>query len=277
MRSFLSLLRSRSPLPVSLSDRLPMSPRPESGAAGAASAGQPSARKLHALELFSELPARYDALSAAFSFWQDPRWRRALVDAVAPSAGEHVLDVACGTGMVSAELLRRAPVALVALDQSAQMLGAARRRFAGSAVELVQGSAEALPFADATFDAVTFTYLLRYVDEPRATVAELARVLRPGGRIASLEFGVPPALWARSLWRLYTRVGLPALGALVSPAWREVGTFLGPSIRGFYAENPLPRIEGWWAEAGLREVRVRPMSFGAGVVMSAQRGEATRT
>ena len=252
-----------------------MSARAPSGEADAAHPpGTASARKLHALELFSDLPRRYDALSAAFSFWQDPRWRRALVDAVAPVPGQRVLDVACGTGLVSAELLRRARVSLVALDQSPQMLAAARRRFAGSDVELVEGRAEQLPFEDATFDAVTFTYLLRYVDDPRATVAELARVLRPGGRIASLEFGVPPALWARSLWRLYTRVGLPGMGALVSPAWREVGAFLGPSIRGFYREHPLGAITGWWEQAGLRDVCVRQMSFGAGVVMSAQRAAA---
>jgi demethylmenaquinone methyltransferase/2-methoxy-6-polyprenyl-1,4-benzoquinol methylase len=251
-----------------------MSARAPSGAAGAApTPGTPSARKLHALELFSDLPARYDALSAAFSFWQDPRWRRALVDAVAPADGQRVLDVACGTGLVSAELLRRAPVRLVALDQSPQMLAAARARFAGSGVELVEGRAEALPFPDASFDAVTFTYLLRYVDDPRATVAELARVLRPGGRIASLEFGVPPALWARALWRLYTRVGLPALGSLVSPAWRDVGAFLGPSILGFHREHPLAEIAGWWGEAGLRDVSARTMSFGAGVVMSARRAD----
>ncbi len=236
-----------------------------------------TARKREALELFSGLPRHYDALSAALSFWQDPRWRRALVSALDPAAGERIVDVATGTGMVAAELLARADCEVVGVDQSPQMLAAARARFAAPEsaangrprVELIEGEAEALPFADASFDALTFTYLLRYVDDPAATMRELARVVRPGGRVASLEFGVPPwppAYWA---WRLYTAVGLPALGRLASREWAQVGRFLGPSIRGYYARHPLDAIVGYWRQAGLEDVRVRRMSLGGGVVMSA--------
>ena len=234
-----------------------------------------SPRKREAIDLFSGLPARYDALSAALSFWQDPRWRRALVVAADPHAGDRVLDVATGTGMVAAELLRRCECSVVGIDQSTAMLARARARFAaveGSRIELVEGQAEALPFADASFDVLTVTYLLRYVDDPAATVRELARVLRPGGRIASLEFGVPPLAPARWAWRLYTAVGLPALGRLASREWAEVGRFLGPSIRGFYERHPLERIAGYWREAGLEQVSVRRMSLGGGVLMSARRG-----
>jgi demethylmenaquinone methyltransferase / 2-methoxy-6-polyprenyl-1,4-benzoquinol methylase len=237
-----------------------------------ASSVQASARKREALELFRGLPRRYDALSAALSFWQDPRWRRALVDAVAPRAGERVLDVATGTGMVAAELLARADCTVVGVDQSAEMLAGARARFAGAdgpRVELIEGQAEALPFADASFDALTFTYLLRYVDDPAATVRELARVVRPGARVASLEFGVPPWPPAYAAWRLYTAIGLPALGRVASREWADVGRFLGPSIRGFYERHPLEQIVGYWHAAGLEDVRVRRMSLGGGVVMSA--------
>jgi demethylmenaquinone methyltransferase / 2-methoxy-6-polyprenyl-1,4-benzoquinol methylase len=238
-----------------------------------------SSAKRHALELFRGLPSRYDRLSAALSFHQDPRWRRALVDAIAPASGERILDVATGTGMVAAELLARAcDCTVVGLDQSPEMLAGARARFAagpdGARVELVAGEAERLPFADATFDALTFTYLLRYVDDPPATMRELARVLRPGGRIASLEFGVPPRLVPRLAWRFYTAVGLPALGRLCSRDWAAVGRFLGPSITGFYARHPLPALVGYWRDAGLRDVRVRRMSLGGGVVMSARRADA---
>jgi demethylmenaquinone methyltransferase/2-methoxy-6-polyprenyl-1,4-benzoquinol methylase len=230
-----------------------------------------SPRKREALELFRGLPRRYDLLSAALSFGQDPRWRRALVDAVAPRDGERVLDVATGTGMVAAELLARAGgCRVVGVDQSAEMLAGARARFDGlERIELIEGQAEDLPFADAGFDALTFTYLLRYVDDPAATMRELARVVRPGGRVASLEFGVPPWAPARAAWRLYTRVGLPTLGRLCSREWAEVGRFLGPSITGFYASHPLERIVAYWREAGLEHVEVRRMSFGGGVVMSA--------
>ncbi len=207
-----------------------------SNAPGVASTEQRSPRKREALELFSGLPRRYDELSAALSFWQDPRWRRALVSAVAPRAGQRVLDVATGTGMVAAELLARAECSVVGIDQSPQMLAAARARFAadgGSSarvsarVELMEGQAESLPFAEASFDALTFTYLLRYVDDPAATMRELARVVRPGGRVASLEFGVPPWAPARAAWRLYTTVGLPTLGRVESREWAQVGRFLG--------------------------------------------------
>ncbi len=239
---------------------------------GVASSAASSPRKDQALELFRELPRRYDALSAALSFWQDPRWRRALVDALAPRDGQRVLDVATGTGMVAAELLARADCSVVGLDQSPQMLGAARARFAderGSRVELIEGQAERLPFAQDSFDALTFTYLLRYVDDPAATMRELARVVRPGGRVASLEFGVPPWAPARAAWRLYTAVGLPVLGRVASREWAEVGRFLGPSIRGYYERHPVPAIVGYWRDAGLERVSVRRMSLGGGVVMSA--------
>jgi demethylmenaquinone methyltransferase/2-methoxy-6-polyprenyl-1,4-benzoquinol methylase len=255
-----------------------------SDARGVASTEQSSPRKREALELFSGLPRRYDQLSAALSFWQDPRWRRALVSEVAPRAGQRVLDVATGTGMVAAELLARADCSVVGIDQSGEMLAAARARFAHlapgrpsvsspdpapSRVELLEGEAESLPFDDASFDALTFTYLLRYVDDPAATVRELARVVRPGGRVASLEFGVPPWPPARAAWRLYTAVGLPTLGRVASREWAQVGRFLGPSIRGFYERHPLEQLVGYWHEAGLEDVRVRRMSLGGGVVMSA--------
>jgi demethylmenaquinone methyltransferase/2-methoxy-6-polyprenyl-1,4-benzoquinol methylase len=243
--------------------------------AGPASAAHTSPTKRQALELFRGLPRRYDQLSAALSFWQDPRWRRALVDAVAPVAGERILDVATGTGMVAAELIARADCTVVGLDQSAEMLAGARARFAagpeGARVELIEGQAERLPFADASFDALTFTYLLRYVDDPPATMRELARVVRPGGRIASLEFGVPPRALPRSAWRLYTSVGLPVLGRVFSRDWAVVGRFLGPSIAGYYARHPPSAIAGYWREAGLQDVRMRRMSLGGGVVMSATR------
>src|SRR5947199_998195 len=114
------------------------------------------------------------------------------------------------------------------------MLQEGRRRVAPAAatrkVRLQQADARSLPFDDEEFDALTFTYLLRYVDDPAATMRELARVVKPGGTIAMQEFGLPGGLW-RPLWELYVRVGLPLAGAVVSPAWREVGSFLGPSLR----------------------------------------------
>jgi demethylmenaquinone methyltransferase/2-methoxy-6-polyprenyl-1,4-benzoquinol methylase len=229
-------------------------------------------RKREALELFAGLPREYDRVAAAFSFGQDPRWRRAMVAAVDAAPGDRVLDVATGTGLVAQALVRRYGCTVVGLDQSPEMLAAARARLArdpglAQRVSLVTGEAERLPFADGEFDHLTFTYLLRYVDDPAATLRELARVVRPGGRIASLEFAVPGGPVWHPLWRLYTRVGLPALGALVSREWRETGRFLARSIPDFYARHPLEAVAGYWRAAGIEDVHVRRMSLGGGVVI----------
>ena len=237
-----------------------------------------SERKRDALGLFAGLQHRYDLLSALLSFGQDPRWRRAMVAAVDALPTERVLDVATGTGLVARELVRRYGCSVVGVDQSAEMLAGARLRLArepelAGHVELAQGEAEQLAFSDAEFDHLTFTYLLRYVDDPGATLAELARVVKPGGRIASLEFGVPaPPLW-RPLWRLYTRVGLPGLGRLFGRDWYEVGRFLGPSIEALYERWPLGRQLELWQNAGISRVRQREMSLGGGVVTWGVRDE----
>ncbi len=236
-----------------------------------ASAQRPvSDRKRHAVELFAGLPGRYDRMGAALSFGQDPRWRRALVAAIEPRATQRVLDVATGTGLVAFALARHAGCDVVGLDQSERMLAGARARLAArpqlrGRVSFVQGEAERLPFADAEFDALTFTYLLRYVDDPVATMRELARVVRPGGRIGMIEFGVPERAPLRAVWRAYTRAGLPALGRLVSPAWFEVGRFLGPSIEEL--DRREPDLPGLWRAAGIEGVCERRMSFGAGLLI----------
>jgi demethylmenaquinone methyltransferase/2-methoxy-6-polyprenyl-1,4-benzoquinol methylase len=217
-----------------------------------------------ARELFAPLGPTYDRWSAVLSFGQDPRWRRFLVSRIDAGPGDTVLDVAAGTGLVTRELVRRSSCRVVALDQSPEMLAVARERTRGLDVEIVEGRAEGLPFADATFDALTFTYLLRYVDDPVATLRELMRVVRPGGSIAMLEFAVPRGL-ARVAWEAWVRVGLPLAGRAISPGWHEVGGFLGPSIRAFYQRHPDPAV--LFRTAGVVDVRARRMSLGGGVVV----------
>jgi demethylmenaquinone methyltransferase / 2-methoxy-6-polyprenyl-1,4-benzoquinol methylase len=239
-------------------------------------------RKGHARELFAPLPRHYDRVAAVLSFGQDPRWRRALVAAVDAAPADRVLDVATGTGLVSEALVRRYGCTVVGLDQSPEMLGMARARLArdralAARVSLVEGEAERLPFADAEFDHVSFTYLLRYVADPAATLRELARVVRPGGRVASLEFAVPPnPLW-REAWRLYTHVGLPVLGRAVSREWGATGRFLARSIPEFYERFPLERVLECWRAAGIEAVQARRMSLGGGVVIWGTRGDARVT
>ena len=216
--------------------------------------------EITARELFAPLGPTYDRYARLLSLGQDPRWRRFLVSRVPP--GAHVLDVATGTGAVALALRARG-CDVVGVDQSPEMLGVARRR----GLEVVESRAEALPFADEAFEALTFTYLLRYVEDPLATLRELARVVRPGGTIASLEFAVPRGVW-RPLWELYVRAVLPAAGALISPGWREVGGFLGGSIRDFHARHDLV---GLWREAGIADVEARRMSLGGGIVVWGRR------
>jgi demethylmenaquinone methyltransferase / 2-methoxy-6-polyprenyl-1,4-benzoquinol methylase len=226
-------------------------------------------RREHARRLFAPLGPTYDRYARLLSLGQDPRWRSFLVSRVAAGPGERVLDVATGTGAVAVELARRHGCEVVGLDQSPEMLAAARAGIARAGlkgVELVEGHADELPFEDGEFDALTFTYLLRYVDDPAATLRELARVVRPGGTVAGLEFGIPPrALW-RGLWELYVRIGLPVAGRTISPGWREVGDFLGDSIRSFYERHPLPRLLELWRAAGIEDARMRRLSLGGGVV-----------
>jgi demethylmenaquinone methyltransferase/2-methoxy-6-polyprenyl-1,4-benzoquinol methylase len=230
---------------------------------------QPSPRKRHALELFTGLPRNYDRMGALLSFGQDPRWRATLVDAINPLPGQRVLDVATGTGLVAFALARRG-CEVVGLDQSEDMLAVARSHL-GERPELrhrvtfVQGEAEKLPFDDGEFDALTFTYLLRYVDDRGATMRELARVVKPHARIGMVEFAVPESPPLRAAWRVHTRAGLPLIGRAVSPAWYEVGRFLGPNIEELYAREP--DIAGLWRRSGIGAVQERRLSFGAGLVM----------
>jgi demethylmenaquinone methyltransferase/2-methoxy-6-polyprenyl-1,4-benzoquinol methylase len=207
-------------------------------------------------------------MGAVLSFGQDPRWRRFMVSRVPP--GGVVLDVAAGTALVSRRLARQGS-RVVGLDQSASMVasGAANVRREGLAdrVAFVLGDGQQLPFPGGTFDALTFTYLLRYVDDPAATLAGLARVVKPGGVVANLEFHVPPGPVWRPLWVFYTRTVMPVAGRVVSKEWAEVGRFLGGSISSFYERMPLPEQLAAWRLAGIRDVRARVMSLGGGVVI----------
>jgi demethylmenaquinone methyltransferase / 2-methoxy-6-polyprenyl-1,4-benzoquinol methylase len=233
-----------------------------------------TARTRQVRELFAPLGPTYDRYARLLSFGQDPRWRSFLASRV-PSDARRVLDVATGTAAVAIELARAEPArAVVGIDQSPEMLAAGRERVEhaelSDRIELCEGRAESLPWADREFDALTFTYLLRYVDDVPATLRELVRVVRPGGTVAMLEFGLPRGAW-RPLWELYVRAGLPAAGAVVSPGWREVGSFLGPSIRDFWRRWPDPRLFDAWREAGLTDVTARRMSLGGGLVVWGRR------
>ena len=226
-------------------------------------------RTRHARTLFAGIAPEYDRMGSVWSFGQEPRWRRFMVSKVNAIPGSWVLDAASGTGLVARELAK-GNVRVAALDQSAAMVHrgtrAIREEGLDDRIRFVAGQAQALPFPDEAFDAVTFTYLLRYVDDPGATVAELVRVLRSGGVMASLEFHVPRDPWLHAGWYGYTRGVMPLVGGAVSSSWYRTGRFLGPNVSEFYRRYPLPAQIRWWQEAGMTRVRTKLMTMGVAVV-----------
>ncbi len=188
--------------------------------------------------------------------------------------GAVVADVATGTAAVAVALARRYPCRVIGIDQSPEMLATGRARVAearlDSLIDLVQGQAERPPLAPASVDALTHTYLLRYVDDPAATLAGLAATIRTGGMMASLEFGVPRGV-ALHAWRAWTRAGLPLAGLAAGPGWVRTGRFLGPSIERFWRAYPLESVLAMWAAAGMKGIRARRLSAGGGVVVWATR------
>jgi demethylmenaquinone methyltransferase/2-methoxy-6-polyprenyl-1,4-benzoquinol methylase len=232
-----------------------------------------SERKQHARSLFAGIASDYDRWAQLLSFGQDRRWHDVMVETVAPSAdrpGAVVADIATGTGAVAIALARRYPCRVIGIDQSPEMLAGARERIdasgLGERIELREADAERLPLEAGSVDALTHTYLLRYVEDPAAVLRSLAEAVRPGGTMASLEFGVPRGV-ALHVWRLYTRVGLPVAGSVAGPGWVHTGRFLGPSIERFWADHPLPSVLQMWADAGMERVRARRLSTGGGVVI----------
>lgn len=187
-----------------------------------------------------------------------------------------ILDVATGTAGVALALTRHTTAQITGIDITEAMLRRGHERVAASGaagrVRLVVGQAERLPFPDDSFDALTFTYLLRYVADPAATLRELARVLKPGAAIASLEFSVPRTRFWRFWWWLYTRGILPVAGHVTGGReWSRVGRFLGPNISAHYRRYSVAWTVRAWEDAGLVNVGSRSMSLGGGLVMWAQK------
>lgn len=214
-----------------------------------------------AQELFAPLAPGYERWGNILSMGQDARWRRRMVDGLDINRRAQVLDIAAGTGLIT-RLLQSLGAGVISLDHSHRMLRPAVDRGAAGVV----ATAEALPFPDRSFDTVTFGYLLRYVDDVTGCMSEIARVLRPGGRVGMVEFGRPRWPWL-PLWWGYTRLVLPSAGLVAGPGWYRVGRFLGPSIDHFADRYPQVRLIAAWEAAGFVDVKVESMSLGGGLVM----------
>jgi demethylmenaquinone methyltransferase/2-methoxy-6-polyprenyl-1,4-benzoquinol methylase len=229
-----------------------------------------SDRKRHALALFDGIAGDYDRWAQILSFGNDRRWHDLLVDRLPVGPDSLVADVATGTAAVAQTIAWRHGCRVVGIDQNEAMLARGRERVRAAGmdgrIELVRGEAEALPLEDGSVDALVHTYLLRYVDDPPAVLRELARAVRPGGAIASLEFFVPSGAWYPAWWA-WTRIGLPAAGMVAGGGWYRTGRFLGPSIEGFWRSHPLDQVLGWWDAAGIGQLRAQRLSVGGAVII----------
>jgi demethylmenaquinone methyltransferase/2-methoxy-6-polyprenyl-1,4-benzoquinol methylase len=228
-------------------------------------------RRTLAQDLFDGVAPSYDTWAQVLTFFQYLPWRRFLVSQIALRPGNLVLDVCTGTAGVALEIADHHDGRIVGLDVSHSMLqaglSAIEKRSLDGRIQLIQGRAEHLPFPDETFDTVVFTYLLRYVQDPDATIRELSRVLKPGGELLSLEFGIPETLWVRALWEIYNRVVMPVMTIPVSRGWHRMGCFLGPSISGFCQRYPVDRIAAIWRENSFSVVEIKHLLRGAAIVM----------
>ncbi len=228
-------------------------------------------KNIHARGIFNGIANSYEAPAQIFSLFQYRLWHRRLVSQLRLNRNDSVLDVCTGTGLVATDIANSIGCSVVGLDLSDSMIKQAAYNLRSTErippVSLVQGKAEGLPFSDNSFDALVFTFLLRYVESPQDTLLELARVVRPGGQITSLEFYIPrnPVLY--QLWLFHTRVVLQLGTRFISQGWREVGAFLGPSISTFYSRYSLEYIVQMWKRAGIRDIQTEILSVGGAVIM----------
>jgi len=212
--------------------------------------------------MFDRLAGRYDLLNTLLSGGSDGRWRRAAARATGLQPGGNALDVACGSGKLSQELLKVAGQ-VVGLDFSTGMLEVAAARAPGP--RYVRGDALALPFADAEFDAATIAFGLRNLADPVRGLAEMRRVVRPGGRMVVLEFVKPRPTLAGRAYRFYLAQGLPRIGGLVSGQPRAY-RYLADTIDSYRSPDELLELarRAGWGEPSLRLLTLGTVGILAG-------------
>ncbi|MEV4775758.1 ubiquinone/menaquinone biosynthesis methyltransferase [Microbacterium sp. LTA6] len=208
--------------------------------------------------MFDQVAAGYDRTNIAMTFGNDALWRAATTRAVAPKPGERILDLGAGTASSSASLARSG-ADVVAADFSPGMLAEAKRRHGSMRnLSFVEADATNLPFGDAEFDAVTMSYALRNVNDPKKALAELLRVTKPGGRLVINEFSTPPGKLFRFAYRVYNDQVLPRV-ARVAGTNGEAYDYLNESIREWPDQK---KFSGWIREAGWTNVAYRNLAMG---------------
>ncbi|MBI5017028.1 MAG: bifunctional demethylmenaquinone methyltransferase/2-methoxy-6-polyprenyl-1,4-benzoquinol methylase UbiE [Deltaproteobacteria bacterium] len=222
--------------------------------------------------MFSAIAPTYDLLNRLLSFGVDRRWRRTLVEHL-PAGPVQVLDLACGTGDVALEIARARPQARIAgADFTLGMLRGAQAKIAGTGwggrITLQNAAAEDLPYRDRTFDAVTLAFGIRNVVGRERALAEMLRVLRPGGQVLLLDFSVPPHPVVRILYDLYFRRLLPLIGGLIS-GHRDAYRYLPASVAAF---PPRGEFAAMMETQGFSKVTHRDLTLGVATLYRGWRG-----
>jgi len=213
--------------------------------------------------MFDAIAPRYDLLNRVLSAGMDRRWRDRAVDELHLARGARVLDLCTGTADLAIATVTRVPgSSVVGVDFAREMLRLANRKLSerrlASSVRLIRGDATRLPVASGSCDAATIGFGIRNVAEPERALAELARVLTPGGRLAILEFGFPRIPGIRTLYKLYFQQVLPRIGGAVSRHGNAY-SYLPQSVGAF----PSPEaFSGMMSRAGFGRVRAVPLTLG---------------
>ena len=222
--------------------------------------------------MFDSIAPRYDLLNHVLSAGMDRGWRDRAVDALALPANAKVLDLCTGTGdLAIATVHRAAGATVVGIDFAGEMLRLAqakmRNESLGGRIRLVRGDATSIPLADRSCDAATIAFGIRNVAEPQRALAELARVLKPGGRLAILEFGQPRIPGIRTLYSWYFRYMLPLVGRLISKH-QSAYSYLPASVGTF---PPPSQFAKTLSATGFSQVRAVPLTFGIVYLFVAER------
>ena len=232
------------------------------GRAPSASAPLPTgeAKTEQVRSMFDAIAPRYDLINRLMTFGLDQAWRRATIEALALPAGSLVLDLACGTGDLT-RLAHKAGYRVIGADLSAGMLAAN-----GTAVPLVESESSALPFPDGAFDGIVCGYALRNFTDLAASLADMARILRPGGRLAVLEVDAPASRFLRAGYNVWFNKVVPVLGGALSD--RDAYHYLPRSVA--YLPTA-PHLRAMLTEAGYATVGIRPLAGGLSQLVMATR------
>lgn len=221
-----------------------------------------TSKKQQVEQMFDDIAAKYDLLNRSLSMGIDVLWRKKTINTLKEVQPKRILDVATGTADLAIEALRLNPEKVTGVDLSAQMLEFGRQKLAkrnlSDKITLVKGDSERLPFSDQSFDAVTVAFGVRNFENLQSGINEMYRVLRPGGKIAVLEFSKPKAFPFKQVYNFYFSYILPSLGGVVSKS-KDAYTYLPESVKHF------PEGEAFTAylqNAGFKKTTIKQLTFG---------------